>query len=136
MAMDTLAILLSSGSLAVSLLSLLVSFQAKRQAKSAALLGHRREGIGHVRNAIYDVTVDGNITTKTVDSIRDALQLSSLVFSRRVSNMLDGAHQIAFRLEGKPFDQKPDKDEKDNEALAEQLEAVLTAMNKEAELGK
>jgi hypothetical protein len=109
---------------------------AKRQAKRAALVGPRREGIIHVRTALFDVTLDGNIMAKTVASIREALQLSSIVFSRTVSDMLDRAHEIAFRLQSKPFEQQTDQDQKDNEAVAKALETILTAMNEEAALGK
>jgi hypothetical protein len=130
------AIFLSLGSLVASLLSLLVSLLAKRQAKNAALLGHRHEGINHIRTAIYDVTLDGNITAETVTSIREALQLSLLVFSRKVRDMLEPAHKIALRLQSRPSERQTDQDDRDRDALAKRLEAVLRAMNKEAALGK
>jgi hypothetical protein len=107
---------------------------AKQQAKSAASLRPRHEAINHIRAAIYDVKLDGNITTKTVTSIREALQLSSLVFSRTVSEILDGAHKIAFKLQGKPSEEQTDRDEQDEDALETQLEAILKLMNKEAAL--
>jgi hypothetical protein len=131
---ESLPILLSCGSLLVAFLSLAVSLLSKRQAKKAALLGLRREGINHIRAAKFDVSLDGNISPKTVTSIREALQLSSLVFSRRVSDMLDGAHKIAFRLQSKPFELQTDQDDRDRDVLEKQLEAILSAMNEQTAL--
>jgi hypothetical protein len=126
---DSLPIL---GSWAIALLSLWVSFQAKRQAKETALLAHRREAIIHIRNALDDVSLHDRITTETVISLREALHLSSLVFSHTVSDKLDGAHNIAFRLQGRSFEQRTEQYDLDKDVLQSQLENILSAMNKEA----
>jgi hypothetical protein len=133
---ENLPIVVSCGSLVVSVLSLIVSLTAKRQAKSAASLGLRHEAINHIRAAIYDVRLDGNITSKTVSSIREALQSSPLVFNGTVSNMLDTAYKIAFRLQSNPSERQTDQDERDMDVLAEQLDAILSAMNEQATLNR
>jgi hypothetical protein len=131
---DSLPILMSCGSFVIALLSLAVSFQAKRQAKKAALLGPSREGIIHIRHAFNDVSLHDSIRAETVTSIREALQLSPLVFSRTVSDMLDDAHKIAFRLQGRSSEQRTEQQDLDRDALEKQLENILSAMNKEAAL--
>jgi hypothetical protein len=85
---------------------------------------------------MFDVNLDGNITTKTVASIREASQLSSLVFSSTVSGMLDRAHETAFRLQNIPLDRQTDQDDQDKDMLAGELEIILKAMQKETALGK
>jgi hypothetical protein len=81
------------------------------------------------------VDLDGNITAKTVASIRDALQLSSLVFSSAVCKRLERAHGIAFRLQGKPFELQTDQYDQDKDALTSELATIIEAMTKEAKTG-
>jgi hypothetical protein len=127
---------LSIIAIVVSVAALAVSIMAMRQGKKTALVGHRLEAINHVRTAMFDVNLDGNITTKTVASIREASQLSSLVFSSTVSGMLDRAHETAFRLQNIPLDRQTDQDDQDKDTLAGELEIILKAMQKETALGK
>jgi hypothetical protein len=130
---DRLPILVSCGSFVIALLSLVLSFQAKQQAKNAALLALRREAINQIRHAIDDVSLHDSIRADTVTSIREALQLSPLVFSRTVSDMLDLAHKIAFRLQGSS-EQRTEQEDRDRDTLEKQLETILNAMNKKASL--
>jgi hypothetical protein len=125
--LSTIAIVVSCGALAVS-------FLAYRQARNTAALSSRREAIVHVRNAIFDVARDGNITTKTVDSIRDARQISSLVSEPEVIGELDRAFIIASRLEHKPFERLTDQDFNDRTVLEDLLTDILKAMTEEARL--
>jgi hypothetical protein len=131
---DNLTHALAIAAIVIALLSLAVSFQAKRQAKKAALLGPRREGIIHIRHAFNDVSLHDRIGAETITSIREALQLSPLVFRRTVSDMLDDAHKIAFRLQGRSSEQRTEQQDLDRDELEKQLENILSAMNKEAAL--
>jgi hypothetical protein len=128
-ASSVVALVISCGALAVSVL-------AYRQARNMTLLSTRREAINHVRVAIWDVKINGNITAETVASIRDALHLSTLVFSSAVRSVLEQTHGIAFRLQHKPFERQTDKDDTDTDLMADQLDSVLKVMIKEAALGK
>jgi hypothetical protein len=131
---DNLTHALAITAIVIALLSLAVSFQAKRQAKKAVLLGPRREAIDHIRNAIDDVSRHDSIRGETVTSISEALQLSQLGSSRTVRDMLDGAHKIAFRLQGRSSEQRTEQQDLDRDALEKQLENILSAMSKEAAL--
>ena len=84
-----IALVLSSGSLVVSIASFVLAISAKRQAKKAATLGFRVEAINHLRAVLSDID-RGGITSRTVDTIRDALR-SELVFSRDVRERLHRA---------------------------------------------
>jgi hypothetical protein len=124
--LSIVAILVSIGSLVVSLVT---ARQAKQQAEKASGLSSRLEGINHILNAMYDVNVDGNITARTVGSIRDAFQLSELVFTDKITNMLAAAHTIASRLQGKSFERQNDQD---IAALTGKLNTALAAMKEHA----
>ena len=132
--MVTLQNALSLVALVIACGALAVSFLAYRQARSTAVLSSQREAIIHVRNAIFDVAKDGNITTKTVASIRDALQISSLISQPKIIDQLDQAFVIASRLEHKPFERLTDQDFNDRAVLEDLLNEVLEAMTEEARL--
>jgi hypothetical protein len=91
-----------------------------------------------------DVIRHGNITTRTVDSIRDAFQISSRVFQPKIIDTLEQAHSIASRLEHserhdqgsalvsrhKSSDRLTDRDEDDKIRLGNLLKdarCILTA---------
>ena len=128
--------MISALALAVSSAALAISILAYRQTRKTALLSSRREAIEHVRSAYSDVVIHGNIDGKTTSSIREALQISSLVFSNKISKPLDDLHGIAFRLQHKPLERHTDKDWEDKELLASELEKILAAMKSEAALNK
>jgi hypothetical protein len=69
-----------------------------------------------------------------VASIRDALQISSLVSQPTIIDELDQAFVIASRLEHKPFDRLTDQDFNDRALLEDRLNEVLKAMTAEARL--
>lgn len=120
----------------ISCVALAVSILGFRQAKKTALLSTRLEAINHVRTAIHDVTLHGNITTETVASIREAFQLSSLVFGSTISGVLHQAYGSAYRLHGKSFDERTAQDIDDKDLLTNNLDSVLQVMIGETTLGK
>ena len=130
--LSVLAIIVSCGSLIVSIGSLRVSLLAYRHAKKASALATRLEAITHIRHAIDDVSRHDHITAETVTSISEALQLSPLVFSRPVTDKLDRARQIAFRLHGKSLEQRTDQDDRDKDVLETELGTILSAMQEQA----
>jgi hypothetical protein len=123
---------LSTGAATISVLALIVSGLAFRQARATALLTSRREAINHVREAFGDVVLHGNVTSKTTSAVREAFQLSSLVFSKTVIAGLDRLHGIAFRLEHKPTERWTDPDWNDKETLGSELQDLLKRMQSEA----
>jgi hypothetical protein len=70
-----IALVLSSGSLVVSIASFVLAISAKRQAKKAATLGFRVEAINHLRAVLSDMD-RGGITSRTIDTINDAMRLN------------------------------------------------------------
>src|SRR5215831_21086105 len=66
----TIALVLSSGSLAVSIAGFVLAISAKRQAKKAATLGFRVEAINHLRAVLYEID-NGGVTSRTVDTVHD-----------------------------------------------------------------
>jgi len=81
---DNVAIWVSCGSVLVSFASVVIALMAKRQARQAALLMSRAEAIANLRHALGDLNRDGLASTKTMDRIQNALNLSHLVFSKAV----------------------------------------------------
>jgi hypothetical protein len=127
--LSIIAIVLSCGALAASAL-------AYRQATKASLLDTQVKAVNHVLTAKSDVILDGEITAKTVASIREAFYLSSLVFGSDVKRGLDQAHRFAFRLQQTPFDQQTVQDSNDKAFLEKLLDRILQVMIGEARLGK
>jgi hypothetical protein len=109
-----------------------IAEQAKEQAKKAATLGQRTEAINHIRNAMYDTHKDGNITTKTTDSIQRAAHLSRLVFNDSITQTVERARTISDRLQHTPSERQNEQYEQDKDALKRCLDNALDLMNKEA----
>jgi hypothetical protein len=109
-----------------------IAEQAKEQAKKAATLGQRTEAINHIRNAMYDTHKDGNITTKTTDSIQRAAHLSRLVFNDSITQTVEHARTISDRLQHTPSERQNEQYEQDKDALKRCLDNALDLMNKEA----
>jgi hypothetical protein len=129
---STIGIIQATASIAALLVScgaLIVAFRAFRQARNTSLLVTRLEAIKHVRAAVSDVVIHGNIRNETAASVRDAYQLSLLVFGSAVSARLDSAFGIAFRLQHKPVERWTDKDDSDRELLVTELSQALADMN-------
>jgi hypothetical protein len=134
--MDRFQTISSVLALLISGLALTISMLSYRQAKRTSLLTMRRDVIEHVRNALEDVSLHGQITRETVDSLRDALQLAQLVFSAEVRGVLDEAHGISFRLQHKSFDQRTDADDEDQEKLETTLNRALKMMVRDTSLSR
>jgi hypothetical protein len=92
-----IALVLSSGSLVVSIASFVLAISTKWQAKKAATLGFRVEAINHLRAMLSDID-RGGVTSRTVDTIHDARRSTELVFSRDVRERLHRASAAIFRL--------------------------------------
>jgi hypothetical protein len=130
-----IALWISIVSLLVSFGSLIVAVQSKRQAKQTGALKDRTEAIDHLRNALFDITNNGLITSKTVDSLREARQISLRVFGRRIKKEFDKAHETAHRL-NMPSQDRKDQDIQDTHELGKKLQALLDRMNREAALSR
>src|SRR5262245_19149938 len=78
---DNVAIWVSCGSVLISFASVVIALMAKRQARQAALLMSRAEAIANLRHVLGDLNRDWLASTKTMDRIQNALNLSHLVFS-------------------------------------------------------
>ena len=126
---------MSAAALLVSFGSLIVAVQNKRQAKQTGTLKDRTEAINHVRHAFFDITNYGLITRETVNSIREARQISLRVFGRQIRKALDKAHETAFRL-NMPAQDRKDQDIQDTQGLGKELQALLELMNRETALAR
>jgi hypothetical protein len=126
-----IALVLSSGSLVVSIASFVLAISAKRQAKKAATLGFRVEAINHLRAVLSDID-RGGITSRTVDTIHDALR-SELVFSPEVRERLHRASATIFRL-NTPAARGTTHYKQDIIGLRDELQTLLTQMRQEEAL--
>jgi hypothetical protein len=123
---------LSSGSLVVSIASFVLAISAKRQAKKAATLGFRVEAINHLRAALSDMD-HGGITSRTVDTIHDAIRSTELVFRRDVRERLHRASATIFRLNS-PAARGTTHYKQDIIGLRNELQTLLTQMRQEGTL--
>jgi K+-sensing histidine kinase KdpD len=129
---DNLALIVSFGSLAISIASAVIAWRAKEQAKKAATLEPRTKAINHIRQAHFDITNNGYVTSETINNIQEATNLAALVLSREVRNGLARAYETASGLNvpNKLANQhSPDIIE-----LGKDLQKLITRMNDEAAL--
>ena len=112
----------------ISVASLFVSFSAKREAKSAALLSYRLKAVEHIRLAIADILLHDHINKGTVANIRDATQLSRTVFGPSIRASMETLFGTGWKLEGKPFSERTEQEHKEKEFLAEQIQKILQRM--------
>jgi hypothetical protein len=89
--------------------------------------------INHLREALFDIANDGTVTSKTANSIHEAMHLSALVFSHEVRNGLNRAYVTVARL-WQPPASRTDQDTQDTIALARDLQTLIARMNEEAAL--
>jgi hypothetical protein len=92
---------ISGVALLISIGALGVAFLSYRQSRKIRLLGTRREASASVRIALSDVAMHGRIAADTTDNIRDAWQISTLVFSNLACNTLrpiSARNTISLRL--------------------------------------
>jgi hypothetical protein len=127
-----IALVLSSGSLVVSIASFVLAISAKRQAKKAATLGFRVEAINHLRAVLSDID-RGGITSRTVDTTHDAMRSTELVFSRDVRERLHRAAAAIFRL-NTPAARGTTHYKQDIIGLRNELQTLLTQMRQEGTL--
>ena len=127
-----IALVLSSGSLVVSIASFVLAISAKRQAKKAATLGFRGDAINHLRAVLSDID-RGGITSRTVDTIHDAMRSTELVFSRDVRERLHRASAAIFRL-NTPAARGTTHYKQDIIGLRNELQTLLTQMRQEGTL--
>jgi hypothetical protein len=123
---------LSFVALLVSVGALVVSFLALRQSRNTSLLNARLEAIGHIRSALSDIEIQANIGPETVHHVREAYQLSSLVFGGTITNTLEEAFGIVFRLQLTKEERWTDKHYSDRELLLADLKKAFAAMKKRA----
>jgi hypothetical protein len=120
--------------LVLSLASLALAFMSYRQSKKTESLALRREAINHVRTAFLDVVLDGHITTKTVDSMREAVELAERVFSSNVKDPLTHAHAATSRLQNTPVERQTNRYLNEKATLGNDLDTALERMNREVNI--
>ena len=121
---------MTDSSLLVSLGSAVIAWRAKELARNAALLTPRKEAITHLRRALEEVR--GNqVSRDTINNIREAINLSKLVFSRTIRRELVSV-EVAASSPSVREQLKPNQGEMVE--LRERLESVINKMNQEAAL--
>ena len=128
------ALLISMASLIVAIASIVLANKAMKQAKQAATLDPRTEAINHLGIALADINDYGFVTRATVNSIREAMQISKRVFSRDIGDRCYQAYATAHRLE-MPANRQTDQDAEDIHALARDMQTLIDQMNQKATLG-
>jgi len=118
----------------VSIVSAIIAWKAKEHTSKASILAQRLEAITHIRNAIHDTALDGNITTKTTDSIREAKHLSDVVLGSGIAQTVERARTISFQLQHTPSERHDDRYYQQKDELDRLLTDVLRLMTKEASL--
>jgi hypothetical protein len=109
-----------------------IAEQAKEQARKAATLEPRTKAINHIHEAHFEVTNNGYVTGKTVNSLHEARKIAARVFSREIRTELDRAHATASRLNlPSPL---ATQHSPDNVKFGEDLQKLITRMNDEAAL--
>ena len=126
------ALYVSIGSLMVSSVSACFAYLAQKQAKKAATLEPRREAIKHIGEAYFEVSNNGYVGDKAVNSIREARKLAALVFKRKVKEELDAAYKTASSLN--TSDRLKNQHSPENREFAKKLVTLLTRMNDDAAL--
>jgi hypothetical protein len=88
-------------SAAVAVVSAVVAYWSKEQARKAATLAPRREAIDYLRRALEDVA--GNtIDRDTLGNILRAKHVGELVFKKDIIDGIDRAHSAASSLRSRP----------------------------------
>jgi hypothetical protein len=134
---EVIAILVSVGLVLVTIVSAVLVWRTKQQAKQAATRA-RTEAVNYLREAQSDLKNDRCVTPQAVVSLRKAKNLADVVFSNRVRSDLNRALQTA---EGASQRQRllhePNVDSKAIEAtrkLEEDLQPIIDQMKREAQL--
>ena len=134
---EVIAILVSVGLVLVTIVSAVLVWRTKQQARQAATRA-RTEAVNYLREAQSDLKNDRSVTPQAVVSLRKAKNLAEVVFSNRVRSDLNRALQTA---EGASQRQRllhePNVDSKVIEAtrkLEEDLQPIIDQMKREAQL--
>ena len=134
---EVIAILVSVGLVLVTIVSAVLVWRTKQQARQAATRA-RTEAVNYLREAQSDLKNDRSVTPQAVVSLRKAKNLADVVFSNRVRSDLNRALQTA---EGASQRQRllhdPNVDSKAIEAtrkLEEDLQPIIDQMKREAQL--
>jgi hypothetical protein len=116
----------------VSIVGACFARSAQKQAKKAATLESRREAIKHIGEARFEVTNNGYVGDKAVNSIQEATKLAALVFNRKVKDELDAAYKTASSLNTP--DRLKNQHSPENREFGKKLDTLLTRMSDEAAL--
>ena len=134
---EVVAVLVSVGLVLVTIVSAVLVWRTKQQARQAATRA-RTEAVNFLREAQSDLKNDRSVTPQAVVSLRKAKNLADVVFSNRVRSDLNRALQTA---EGASQRQRllhePNVDSKAIEAtrkLEEDLQPIIDQMKREAQL--
>jgi cell division FtsZ-interacting protein ZapD len=134
---EVVAVLVSVGLVLVTIVSAVLVWRTKQQARQAATRA-RTEAVNYLREAQSDLKNDRSVTPQAVVSLRKAKNLADVVFSNRVRSDLNRALQTA---EGASQRQRllhdPNVDSKAIEAsrkLEEDLQPIIDQMKREAQL--
>lgn len=128
------SLLVSICAVAISAISLGNSLRTSRHTRRASLLPQRLLAIDHVRSALTDVTMHARIDGRTSSSLREAYQLSKVVFSKRLCENMQKLASDAYQMSSKPSERKTDRDLDKEHALGDELLEILAAMQSEATL--
>ena len=134
---EVVAVLVSVGLVLVTIVSAVLVWRTKQQARQAATRA-RTEAVNYLREAQSELKNDRSVTPQAVVSLRKAKNLADVVFSNRVRSDLNRALQTA---EGASQRQRllhePNVDSKAIEAtrkLEEDLQPIIDQMKREAQL--
>lgn len=134
---EVVAVLVSVGLVLVTIVSAVLVWRTKQQARQAATRA-RTEAVNYLREAQSELKNDRSVTPQAVVSLRKAKNLAEVVFSNRVRSDLNRALQTA---EGASQRQRllhdPNVDSKAIEAtrkLEEDLQPIIDQMKREAQL--
>ena len=134
---EVIAILVSVGLVLVTIVSAVLVWRTKQQARQAATRA-RTEAVNYLREAQSELKNDRSVTPQAVVSLRKTKNLAEVVFSNRVRSDLNRALQTA---EGASQRQRllhePNVDSKAIEAtrkLEEDLQPIIDQMKREAQL--
>ena len=134
---EVIAILVSVGLVLVTIVSAVLVWRTKQQARQAATRA-RTEAVNYLREAQSELKNDRSVTPQAVVSLRKAKNLADVVFSNEVRSDLNRALQTA---EGASQRQRllhePNVDSKVIEAtrkLEEDLQPIIDQMKREAQL--
>jgi len=119
----------------ISILALIVSIAAYFQSRKTGSIALRCEAINYVREAYTDL-LEGRLNAKTSNSLREAYQLTKLVFSAKIAQQLDKLTGRAFLLDHKKDEHKTEKDWNEQRAIRDELQPLLAQMQAEAALNR